>query len=169
MSILVAAILGQMSSFEKVLPATMKSSHSVLKPMVRCREFYKPVTAILAMAGHLMLALGNRLAFFRWDGQGLTPTGRLETAFLITSALELPARVRPLVLYGDVVKGMGLARYSQDGKTDSLAQEDADTEVGLLLPHWHACYSSKLHQACSRRTQDRDPNLAQHLAELGNK
>ncbi len=93
------------------------------------REFYKPVTAIIAVAGHLMLALANRLAFFRWDGQALIPTGRLETAFLVTSAVELPARVRPLVLYGDAVKGMGLARYSQDGKTDSLAQEDADTEV----------------------------------------
>ncbi|KAK9826227.1 hypothetical protein WJX74_001206 [Apatococcus lobatus] len=102
---------------------------SAVGKVVHAQDFYKPVTAIIPIAGHIMLAMGNRLAFFRWNGTDLTPTGRLETSFLVTSAVVLPARVRPLVLYGDIAKGMGLARYSQDGKTDPLAQEDGDSEV----------------------------------------
>ena len=86
------------------------------------------------MAGHIMVALGNRLAFYRWDGTRLTPTGRLDTAaFLVTSALVLPASKKPLVLFGDVVKGMGLARYSHTSgntwATDLLAHEAGETEV----------------------------------------
>lgn len=52
----------------------------------------------------------------------------------VTSAVELPARVRPLVLYGDIAKGMGLARYSQ--VTSPLDIQDLPTpSYSSLLEH----------------------------------